>query len=267
MHCHGDAGSSQVGTDDLSSLGQFERDAPRCLGCPIALPAPLRQRFLFARCLELRLLRVPGAAIFVFAVAGLRPHVVGMLSTSCGSSGSVVLIWAARVATRGKRVSERSNRASRPADLVPTVRPSGRACPPAASSCSPSCGPARLQRFGSPRGARRPGRLRQHFRLLLARWPRAGGAAPYFSKRLRSWTSKLSRFFVLPLTSCVVRFVAVSLTAASIVNFATLHSRARRVNFFFRIETAVDFRFPDLEIGGLANQIACHLRVKRSPNR
>ena len=35
-----------------------------------------------------------------------------MLSTSCGSSGSVVLIWAARVATRGKRVSERSNRAS-----------------------------------------------------------------------------------------------------------------------------------------------------------
>ena len=72
----------------------------------------MRQRFLFARCLELRLLRVPGAAIFVFAVAGLRPHVVGMLSTSCGSSGSVVLIWAARVATRGKRVSERSNRAS-----------------------------------------------------------------------------------------------------------------------------------------------------------
>ena len=108
----GDAGSSQVGTDDSSSLGQFERDAPRCLRCPIALPAPLRQRFLFARCLELRLLRVPGAAIFVFAVAGLRPHVVGMLSTSCGSSGSVVLIWAARVATRGKRVSERSNRAS-----------------------------------------------------------------------------------------------------------------------------------------------------------
>ena len=120
-------------------------------------------------------------------------------------------------------------------DLVPTVRPSGRACPPAASSCSPSCGPARLQRFGSPRGARRPGRLRQHFRLLLARCravaPRAGGAAPYFSKRLRSWTSKLSRFFVLPLTSCVVRFVAVSLTAASIVNFAITSAASIFVNF------------------------------------
>ena len=121
-------------------------------------------------------------------------------------------------------------------DLVPTVRPSGRVCPPAASSCSPSCGPARLQRFGSPRGARRPGRLRQHFRLLLARCravaPRAGGAAPYFSKRLRSWTSKLSRFFVLPLTSCVVRFVAVSLTAASIVNFA-ITSAARQSSSIF----------------------------------
>ena len=157
-------------------------------------------------------------------------------------------------------------------DLVPTVRPSGRACPPAASSCSPSCGPARLQRFGSPRGARRPGRLRQHFRLLLARCravaPRAGGAAPYFSKRLRSWTSKLSRFFVLPLTSCVVRFVAVSLTAASIVNFATLHSRARRQFSFSesRIETAVDFRFPDLEIGdwptGQSDRLGTYCKTK-----
>ena len=136
-------------------------------------------------------------------------------------------------------------------DLVPTVRPSGRVCPPAASSCSPSCGPARLQRFGSPRGARRPGRLRQHFRLLLARCravaPRAGGAAPYFSKRLRSWTSKLSRFFVLPLTSCVVRFVAVSLTAASIVNFAITSAASIFVNFHSEsasiFDSQIDLRF------------------------
>ena len=135
-------------------------------------------------------------------------------------------------------------------DLVPTVRPSGRVCPPAASSCSPSCGPARLQRFGSPRGARRPGRLRQHFRLLLARCravaPRAGGAAPYFSKRLRSWKSKLSRFFVLPLTSCVVRFVAVSLTAASIVNFAITSAASILRQFSFRVR--VDFRFLQIDL-------------------
>ena len=49
----------------------------------------------------------------------------------------------------------------------------------------PRDGPAGLQHFGSPRGVRRPERLRQHFRLLLARCraaaPRAGSAALYSS--------------------------------------------------------------------------------------
>ena len=127
---------------------------------------------------------VPGAAFFVFAVDGLCLHVV---LAGHAAQGLHRLADSARLAARAGQHAQLVARVVH-AVVVSSYASAllgARARPCPAASCSPSCGPAGLQHFGSPRGARRPGRLRQHFRLLLARcWAealRAESAAPYSS--------------------------------------------------------------------------------------